>query len=80
MRKNFYCQRVCGEVDFSIDEWNRKNKLCNDLNIEGIERDRILNPDLFPCEIQCDECINIVLDTQEKNKNKIKVWNQEKIF
>lgn len=65
---DFYCQKVCGEVDFSIDEWNKAFQYCEDAGIEGEERDRILSPELFPCENQCEDCINIVLDTQLKNK------------
>ena len=64
----FYCQNACGEVDFSIDEWNKAFKYCNDAGIEGIERDKILSPELFPCETQCEACMNIVLDTQIKNR------------
>ena len=68
MKENFYCQKKCGEVDFSIDEWNKANEYCNNAGIEGEERDRILSPELFPCETQCEACMNIVLDTQIKNK------------
>lgn len=64
----FYCQKVCGAVDFSIDEWNEAFRYCEEAGIEGEERNRILHPDLFPCEKQCEDCINIVLDTQIKNK------------
>lgn len=35
----FYCQKVCGDVNFSIKEWNKAFKYCNDAGIEGIERD-----------------------------------------
>ena len=64
----FYCQKVCGDLDFSIDEWNKALQYCEDAGIEGIERDKILSPELFPCETQCDACMNIVLDTQIKNR------------
>ena len=69
-RNNFYCQRTCGEVDFSIEEWNKAFRYCNNAGIEGEERDRILSPEMFPCEKQCESCINIVLDNQLKNKSK----------
>lgn len=65
--KKFYCKKVCGDPNFSIDDWNRLNKFCNDAGIEGIERDKLLHTALFPCKVQCDECINIVLDTRKKN-------------
>ena len=64
----FYCQNVCGEVGFSIDEWNKAFRYCEDAGIEGEERDRILSPELFPCKEQCEACINVVLDTQSKNR------------
>ena len=64
----FYCQKVCGDANFSIKEWNKALKYCNDAGITGVERDKILSPELFPCKNQCDACINIVLDTQMKNK------------
>ena len=66
----FYCQKVCGDEEFSIEEWNKAFEYCEKAGITGTERDKILNPELFPCENQCDDCINIVLDTQKKNKEK----------
>ena len=36
----FYCQKVCGDVNFSIEEWNKAFKYCNDAIDEGIERER----------------------------------------
>lgn len=67
-KPKFYCQNVCGDINFSIAEWNKAFKYCNDAGIEGIERDKILSPELFPCETQCEACMNIVLDTQIKNR------------
>ncbi len=64
----FYCKKVCGDPDFSIDEWNKALKFCNEAGIEGEEADRILHPELFPCETQCQSCINTVIDTQQKTK------------
>jgi hypothetical protein len=65
----FYCKKVCGDPEFSIKEWNKAFDYCNKMGIEGEARDRILNPEKFPCETQCDSCINTVIDTQVKNKN-----------
>lgn len=56
----FYCQKVCGDVNFSIKEWNEAMKYCDGAGIEGIERDKILNPELFPCNEQCFSCMVIV--------------------
>lgn len=65
---NFYCAKKCGDPDFSIEEWNKAYQYCEDAGIEGIDRDKILSPQLFPCESQCEACLDIVLDTQIKNK------------
>lgn len=69
----FYCQRVCGDENFSIKEWNTALKYCDDNNIEGKERDFILNPELFPCEKQCFDCMAVVgkrrLETKKLNSD-----------
>ena len=67
---NFYCKKICGDPDFSIDKWNKDFEYCNDAGIEGTERDKILNPELFPCEKQCESCLNIVLDRKSKQHGK----------
>ena len=64
----FYCQKVCGNKDFSINEWNKAFEYCNDMGVEGEQRDRILNPELFPCDKQCFDCIAVVGETRIKNK------------
>lgn len=66
----FYCKKSCGDPDFSIDEWNQAFEYCEKAGIEGVERDKILSPELFPCTEQCESCINTVLDTQLANKKK----------
>ncbi len=66
----FYCTKSCGDPEFDIDEWNKVNKYCDNAGITGIEADKILSPELFPCIEQCERCINIVLDTQLANKKK----------
>jgi len=68
MKNSFYCQKVCGDQEFSIDEWNKLFKFCNDAGIEGIERDRMLSPELFPCEIQCVDCACIVGEKRRETK------------
>lgn len=67
-KTNFYCKKVCGDPDFSIEEWNKAFRYCEDAGIEGEARDKILHPEKFPCEVQCESCMNTVLDTQIKNK------------
>lgn len=71
----FYCKKVCGDGHFSIKKWNEDFKMCNELGIEGIERDKILHPELFPCKKQCESCINIVIEQQQRTKNLI-IFNE----
>lgn len=54
---NFYCKKVCVDPEFDIDEWNKAFDYCNKAGIEGIERDKILSPELFPCQSQCFDCL-----------------------
>ena len=75
VQPKFYCKKSCGDPDFSIAEWNKAFEYCNKVGIKGIERDKILNPELFPCIEQCESCINTVLDTQSTNKKKRKQMN-----
>lgn len=49
----FYCQKVVGDANFSITEWNEQFKLCNDLGID-------MPPEPEPCTEQCFECLSIV--------------------
>lgn len=69
---NFYCQKVCGSDDFDIDEWNKASDYCNKAGIKGIERDKILHPELFPCKKQCFDCSAIVGETKINTQNLIK--------
>lgn len=69
-----YCKKVCGDDSFSIDDWNEAFYYCEENNIEGEDRDRILSPEMFPCEQQCFDCMATVgqrrIDTKElMNKN-----------
>lgn len=63
---NFYCQIKCGEVGFSIEEWNESYKELEKLPLTEAEKDAILHPE--PCKVQCDACINIVLDRRLSRK------------
>jgi hypothetical protein len=65
MRKNFYCQQKCGEVDFSIDEWNRTQEEIKQLTPE--QKDFVMQATPI-CQKQCKECSEIVLETQNKNR------------
>lgn len=60
MRKNFYCQRVVGDANFSISEWNEQFKICCELEID------MPSDKLDPCENQCFDCMAIVGERQKK--------------
>ncbi len=64
----FYCQKVCGDENFSIEEWNKALAYCNNAGIEGVERDKILHPEKFPCTEQCFTCMAIVGERRLKTK------------
>lgn len=66
---NFYCAKKCGDPKFSIDEWNKAYQFCLDAGLSESEMNKILHPETDkPCETQCEACMNIVLDTQIKNR------------
>ena len=64
---DFYCKKVCESDNYSIDEWFKLFYFCKNTGIKGKERDKILRPELFPCEIQCFDCMAIVGETRIKN-------------
>ena len=59
---HFYCQKLCGDANFSINEWNRQFEICNAAGIEMPE------DDLEGCKEQCFDCLAIVGETRLKNK------------
>jgi hypothetical protein len=65
---NFYCQQKCGEVDFSIDEWNKAFQYCIDNNLSEKQTSEILEGK--PCKKQCFDCMAIVGETRKKNRLK----------
>ena len=69
--KNFFCRKVCGDPDFDIDEWNKAFEYCEKAGIEGIERNKILHPDLFPCQSQCFDCLADVGEQRLKTQKLI---------
>jgi len=66
MKKNFYCQNKCGEVNFSIDEWNRNYKEIESMPISQSEKDKLIHGE--PCTEQCFDCMAVVEETREKNR------------
>lgn len=65
---NFYCQIKCGEVGFSIDEWNKAFKEIEAMPISEVDKYKLRNPE--PCKDQCFDCIAIVGETRTKNSKK----------
>lgn len=63
---NFYCQQVCGEVDFDISKHNALLEEVYKMPIPNSEMEKIINGE--PCKKQCFECIAIVGETRIKNK------------
>lgn len=66
--KNFYCQQKCGEVNFSIGEWNKAFQYCIDNNLSEEQTAKILDGE--SCEKQCFDCMAIVGETRKKNRLK----------
>lgn len=64
-----YCQKVCGEIDFSIDEWNETSKALNLTNMTEREKNNILFPPA--CDTQCFDCMAIVGARRIKTKKLI---------
>ena len=62
---NFYCQRKCGEVDFSIEEWNKAQEEIKTLTPE---QQSFVSEAIPNCQEQCDSCIKVVNETRIKNK------------
>ena len=66
--ENFYCQQKCGEVDFSIDEWNKSYLEIEAMPIPQAEKDKLIDGE--PCDKQCFECMAVVGETRKKNRLK----------
>lgn len=62
----FYCQKVVGDANFSIDEWNKQYKICNDLGIDMPKEDQ------EECKEQCFNCLSIVGERRLKTQKLIK--------
>ena len=63
---SFYCQQKCGEVNFSIDEWNKAFDYCIENNLPEKEMSKILEGEA--CKKQCFDCMAVVGETRMKNK------------
>lgn len=66
---NFYCAKEAG-TNFSIIEWNSRNKLANDMGLSDIERRKFIGWGI-KCKTQCTECACIVGEQRLKTKKLI---------
>lgn len=67
--ENFYCQKECGEVGFSIDEWNESFIEIQKMPISEAEKEKLLNGE--DCKKQCFDCMAIVGERRSKTKELI---------
>ena len=57
-KNNFYCQRMCGDENFSIDEWNQTYSDLEKTNLSKKEKTEILLPEVLgTCDKQCFDCM-----------------------
>lgn len=61
---HFYCQNLCGDVNFSIDEWN---KAYDEVKNMSEEVQRLVLDDPPACKEQCFSCMAIVGEARIKN-------------
>lgn len=76
MKKDFYCANEAG-ANFSIEEWNQKFELCNQLGIEGQQRSEILDDQ--KCEKQCVDCACDVGSTRIQTQKLVDQLKNQKI-
>ncbi len=62
---NFYCQKKCGEVGFSIEEWNKAYQELKTLTPEQL--DFVMQAETI-CQEQCSACSEIVSEQRLKTK------------
>ena len=65
---HFYCQNLVGDVNFSIDEWNKAFEEVKDKS-EEIRRLVLDSPPA--CEKQCFDCIAIVGERRAKTQQRL---------
>lgn len=74
---NFYCQKLCGEVGFSIDEWNKAREEYKTLTPDGQQYMDEADDSGVICQTQCEACKKIVLHTRVKNKAIREIQNKK---
>ena len=55
---NYYCQKICGEENFSIDQWNKSYLEIEAMPIPRTEKDKLIDGET--CTEQCFDCMAIV--------------------
>jgi hypothetical protein len=60
MSKNFYCKNICGDPDFSIEQWHEQMLNCLKAGIKM--------PSDVKCTEQCFDCMAIVGERQKQTK------------
>lgn len=69
---NFYCQRMCGDENFSIYEWNETFLALEKTNMTERDKDEILFPEVLgTCDKQCFDCMASVGSRRIKTKKTI---------
>ncbi len=69
-----YCQKVNGDVDFSINEWNTQYGALELSNLSETEKEKILHPP--ECKNQCFDCMAIIGARRLRTKEIIKSFKQ----
>jgi hypothetical protein len=65
---HFYCQKLTGDENFSIEEWNQVYDSIKDAGLSEAEENRILFGDEEGCKEQCFACMAIVGQRRLKTK------------
>ncbi len=69
-----YCQKINGDIDFSIDEWNKQYKALELSNLSQSEKNAILHPP--ECETQCFDCMAIIGNRRKRTQEIINSFKE----
>ncbi len=65
----FYCQKECGVVGFSAEEWNKNYLEIEAMPISQQEKDNLIDGE--PCTKQCFDCIAIVGKRRQQTREQL---------
>jgi hypothetical protein len=71
---NFYCQKLVGDAEFNIAEWNEQYKQVLEMGLSDAEQDKLLFGERECCKEQCFKCLAIV---GERRKRTAELLNQQ---